>query len=72
MRVSAGAADGGRGQEEGREMSESITERLRFMSEDLVSIVDLIDTQFDRELRAKQDEGDVLTERFFSPRREQA
>ena len=42
MRVSVVAANGGRGQEEGREMSESITKGLRFMSEDLVSIADRI------------------------------
>ena len=49
MRVSVVAADGGRGQEEGREMSESITEGLRFMSEDLVSIAGCIRRLAERE-----------------------
>ena len=36
-------------QEEGREMSESVTEWLRFMSEDLVSITDRIRRLTERE-----------------------
>ena len=49
MRVSVVAANGGRGQEEGREMNESITDGLRFMSEDLVSIADCIRRLAERE-----------------------
>ena len=47
-------------QEEGREMDESITKELRFMSEDLVSIADRIDERFTHELEAKQAEVDAL------------